>query len=320
MPRLGSLAGVGLAALLALSASMGCKDKGKAATSGQPAAADPEAAKAADDLIARRDALMKSRQKIQQEREALSQERARLVESGGDTSEVDKKVEELASQEQQITTQESALGDQMSAFLEEVKGLQAGGDAQALVAARESGIANREKAVAAREDRIAQREAALAAREKEMAERWKETCTVGGGTTTIVQTVDPKGTKYNKRDVEPLLKKAREAMSKKGILFSDLPSTVAGLEKEATKAMADGDFGPARFAAQQFLATVEATKIDRAFISAKINRLSAAMKGKKLGDDDQKKVDALFRDATAAYGDGDYAAANKKLNQIYAVI
>jgi len=44
------------------------------------------------------------------------------------------------------------------------------------------------------------------------------------------------------------------------------------------------------------------------------------MKGVKLEDSKQKQVDDLFADATARYGDGDFTGANRKLNQIYAMI
>lgn len=298
-------------ALLALG---GCKDKGSEKKA-EAASADDGAAKAAGDLLARRDALMKSRQKMQEDREALEAERTKIIESGGDPTEIDKKLEEARSEEQKIESEDAAIADQMSAFLESAKAIS--GDAQQQVAAREAAMANREKALASREDRVGQREAQMAAREKELAEREKNTCGAGGGTTIIQQVADPKGTKYSKRDVESALKKAREAMSKRGILSSDLPAQAAGLEKEATKEMADGEYGPARFAAQQLLATVEAMKVDRTFISQKISRLSKKMSGRTLDEKVQKEVDDLFRDATAKYGDGDYMAANRKLNQIY---
>ena len=72
--------------------------------------------------------------------------------------------------------------------------------------------------------------------------------------------------------------------------------------------------------AAELLATVEGIKIDRTFISGKIARLSAAMKGRTLDDKKQKEVDDLFREATAKYGDGDYSGANKKLNAIWRAI
>lgn len=300
-------------ALLALSA---CKDKGADKNAEAASAKDDGSAKAAEDLLARRDALMKSRQKVQEERTALEAERTKIIESGGDPSEIDKKLEEQRTAEAKIENEDAAIADQMSAFLESAK-TAISGDAQQQVAAREAAMANREKALASREDRVGQRESQLAGREKELAEREKNTCGAGGGTTIIQQVADPKGTKYSKRDVESALKKARESMSKKGVLSADLPAQAAGLEKEATTAMSDGDYGPARFAAQQLLATVEAIKVDRNFISQKISRLSKKMSGRTLDDKLQKEVDDLFRDATAKYGDGDYSGANKKLNQIY---
>lgn len=310
-------------ALAATPTLTGCKDADKAGEAEAASAAattDDSSAKAAEDLLARRDALMSSREKIRAQMAELEQERARIVESGGDPSEVDRKAAELRTESEKIASQETALTDQMEAFLQQARSLARGGDVQERVAARESAMASREKAVASREDRIAEREARLAERERALAVRERDTCGVAAAPTTIIQTVDPKGAKYSKRDVEPLLKKARDQMSRKGILASDLPPQAQGLEREATKAMADGDYGPARFAAQQLLATVDAQRIDRAFISAKIARLSKAMSGRKLEDKQQKEVDELFRDATAKYGDGDYSGANKKLNAIWRAV
>ena len=296
-----------------------CKDKGGEAPAGSAAVVeDDSAAKAAQDLLARRDALMKSRQKLQDERQELEAERSRLIESGGDTSEVDRKLEEHRTQEAQIVSQESAVGDEMRAFLETAKNLKTSADVQERAAAREQHAASREESVKQRESEVAKREADLARREATLAERERNTCGVAAAPVYVPAPV--KGEKYSKRDVEPLLKKAREAMSKKGILSSDLPAQAAGLEREAARSMGEGDYGPARFAAQQLLATVEAQKIDRNFIAAKISRLSKAMSGKKLDDGKRQEVEDLFADATAKYGDGDYAGANKKLNQIWRTI
>ena len=95
---------------------------------------------------------------------------------------------------------------------------------------------------------------------------------------------------------------------------------VQHLESEAVGAMKDGDYGKAKFAADQLMATVESVKIDRAFIAAKIGRLNGVVKGKTLGAGAKKEVDELFRSATADYGDGRFPAANGKLNKIYALV
>lgn len=303
-----------------LLATPGCKDKG-GEKKAEAAAADDGSAKAASDLLARRDALMKSRTELADKMKQLEVERTKIIEAGGDTSELDKQAEELRTQKESIDHEDESVSTEMSALLEGVKSVQASGDAQERAAAREIQAAAREKAASEREKAVAAREKDIAEREKALGLREKDMCSGGGGgTTTIIQQVDPKGTKYSKKDVESAIKKAREAMSKKGLLQSDLPSAAAGLEKEATKSMAEGDYGPARFAANQLLATVEGQKVDRTFISGKIARLSSAMKGRKLDDAKQKEVDDLFREATAKYGDGDYSGANKKLNAIWRTI
>jgi hypothetical protein len=307
------LAAVGTVAVLGM---VGCKDKGDKQVAAAAVAKTDDSA-----LIARRDALLKSRQGLKEQAAALVAEREKIAQAGGDTAEVDKKVEELRSQEAALSSQESDIVEQL---MEERKtmlaAVQGGADATAQVAVREQSMAGREKTVASREDRVAQREAALAEREKVLAAREKETCGAGAAPTTIIQTVDAKGSKYDKRDVEPMLKKARGVMGDRGILASDLPGNVRGLEKEATEAMADADYGRAYLAANQLFKTVSVLPIDKSFIQAKSARISAAAKGKTLDGGTQKSVDDLFGDATSRFVDGDYKGANKKLNQIWSAI
>jgi len=299
----------------------GCGKKGDDTEAPAAAAPDPAAQKEQQDLLARRDALLKSRQQVKDEQAKLEAQRQTIVQQGGDTSEIDKKAAELKSQDDKLAGEQDQLVDAIATKLAQNDAVRAAGnDKAAQVAAREAGMASREKAVASREDRVAQREAAMADRERQIAVREKETCGTAAPPTTIIQQVDSHGSKYTKKDVEPLLKRARDDMSRKGVLAADLPATAQGLEREATKAMADGDFGAAFFAARQLQATVDGLRIDRAFISAKIGRLSAKMKGTTLDGGKQKQVDDLFSDATAKYGDGDFAGANRKLNQIYAIV
>jgi hypothetical protein len=305
--------------LVLVIALAGCKDSESSGAA--KAVSDPAAVKQQEDLLARRDALLRSREQIQSEQARLDEERAQLVQAGGDTSEVDKKKQELASKAQELATQEHALLDAFERQLAELSAMRAAGvDQTQRVAARETAMASREKTVASREERVASREATLAERERRLAQRERETCSAPGTPTTIIQTVDAKGSKYNKRDVEPVLRKARELMAKKGIFAPDLPAPAQGLEREATQSMASGDYGAAYLAARTLSSTVESMKIDRAFIAAKIGRLSQRMKGVKLEDAKQKQVDQLFAEATSRYGDGDFGSANRKLNQIYAMI
>ena len=92
------------------------------------------------------------------------------------------------------------------------------------------------------------------------------------------------------------------------------------LEKEATGAMADADFGRAYLAAQQLWKTVSSLPIDRPFIQAKSGRVSSLVKAKKLDSATQQQVDAWFADATNQFVDSDYKGANKKLNQIWGAL
>jgi uncharacterized protein (DUF3084 family) len=308
----------------------GCGD-GKA----QPA--DPKAVEAAtkqaeglkteeSSVLARRDELQRERKQINADRAALVEKRKQVAAAGGNVAEVDAEENELATRESKLIDQENDLNTRLENLFKRYEAMAVAptqiagsGGGQVDVVRREGALALREKDVAKREDRLAQREADLAEREKSQARREKETCGVGT-TTTIVQQVDAKGSKYSKRDVEPVLQKARRKMNEKGLLASDLPAPAQALEQESVQAMKDGDYGKAKFAADQLYATVDSMKIDKAFISDKIRRLNAAMRGKELAPEPKKEVDELFRGATADYGDGRFPAANGKLNKIYALI
>ena len=126
----------------------------------------------------------------------------------------------------------------------------------------------------------------------------------------------PKGTKYNKKDVEPTYEKALKILSQKGILDSDLPPGVANLKDDTRKAMEAGDYGKAKYTADQLLAVANGLKVDRGFLSAKFARVSARMKGKTLSSEGK----SLFEEATENYGDGKFPSANSKLNKIIAML
>jgi hypothetical protein len=174
----------------------------------------------------------------------------------------------------------------------------------------------REEELARREAALAEREATLAAREREQARREREAL-AQPPPPPLAPPAPEAGTRYGRKDVEPLLIAARRKMGDKGLLASDLPAPARHLEREAAAAMASGDFARARFAADQLVATVEATSVDRAFVMAKIGRLNASVKAASLSAEARRRIDDLFREATADYGDGKFGAANGSLNRIY---
>lgn len=322
--------GCWVGAWLACAGAIGCGDQGKAQV-------DPKAIEAAtkeaegikteeSTVLARRDELSRERKKISADRAALVEKRKQVAAQGGNVADVEAEESELATRESKLIDQENELNGRFEGLFKKYEALAIAPPAavntgasgvQADVARREGSLALREKDVATREARLAQRETDLAEREKAQAKREKDTCGTG---TTIVQQVDAKGSKYTKRDVEPVLQRARRKMNEKGLLASDLPAPAQALEQESVQAMKDGDYGKAKFAADQLYATVDSIKIDKAFISAKIGRLNAAMKGKELAGDAKKDSDELFRGATADYGDGRFPSANGKLNKIYLLI
>ena len=127
--------------------------------------------------------------------------------------------------------------------------------------------------------------ATLASREATLAKRERDTC----GAVAMPAKIDlPKGLHYTAKDVEPTYKKALKLMQEKGLLTSDLPPGTSKLVEDTREAMKKADFVRAKYDADQLLATVEEIKIDRSFISAKMARLSAAMRGKKLEGGDKQ--------------------------------
>ena len=280
-----------------------CKDHGDAS-----AAPDPAALKAQQDLMKRRDALLEQRQRLESQRTAVLEQIQKAEASGGDTKELAKQRDALTAQ---IDGQSAELG-QMS---DKLSSLSTKLDSAAEIAVREDRIAQREGRIAAREASLGERERGLAAREEKLAQREKETC--GTAPPMIIQTAKADG-KYTKADVQPLLARARATMTKKGVLLADLPGPAQGLEGESTRAMADGDWGKAYFAAAQLLAMVEAVKIDRAFIQAKTARLSTQVKASKLEETANQQLAGVLSDVMQKYNDGNFAAANVRLNALAA--
>lgn len=297
---------LGLAVALGL-AAFACKG-GNAASS----APDPAAIKAQQDLLRRRDALLAQRERLESERQKIVEQIQKTEATGGDTQDLTKQRDDLTAQ---IDGQSAELGD----MSDKLSSLSSKLDSVAQVAVREDKIAQREDRLARREDRVADRERTLAQREERLAQREKETCAVAPP--MIIQQVAAKGDgKYGKADVQPLLARARQAMSKKGVLLADLPVPAQGLEGESTRAMADGDWGKAYFAAAQLLATVDSIKVDRAFIQAKTARLSNQVKATKLEETANQQLANVLSDVMQRYNDGNFGAANQRLNQLAALL
>ena len=298
--------GLLLTCLIALVLGSACKGNGGDAN----AAPDPEALKAQQELIARRDALMQQRQSMETEIGKLDAEIQTKKAANEPTADLEKKKADLENKLEGQDTDLTSLTSKIDQVVSQ------GGNAAAL-ATREASMSQREKQVASREKEFADRERQIASREAALAQREKETC--GAQTPMIIQSAPPKsGGSYGKSDVTPILAKAKEAMRKKGILAGDLPGGAQQLENQATDAMGANDWNKAYFAAQQLYAIVDSIKIDRLFIQAKMTRMNKQVSASKLDDDTSKQLAGILSDVALKYNDGNFAAANTRLNQLAA--
>ncbi|HEY4239294.1 MAG TPA: hypothetical protein VGM88_05735 [Kofleriaceae bacterium] len=295
------------AIVVAAALSGGCKSHDSDAASTAAPPPDPAAVRAQQEMMKRRDSLLAQRAQV-------AEQIKQIAAGGGDTS-------ALLKQRDDIQTQLDSSSQEVIDSLATLKQtIAAAGDVQSNMASREANMGTREKTVAGREATIAEREKQIATREAALAEREKNTCGAAMPP-VIVQTVVPTkaGGRYERKDVEPLLARARATMAKKGILAGDL-GAAAGLETESTTAMADNDWGKAYLAAAQLSATVDAIKVDRAFIISKYGRLNARVSGAKVDDATSAQLTDGMKEVMQKYGDGDFAAANRKLNQLAAVV
>jgi hypothetical protein len=280
----------------------GCKNKGDA-----DAAPDPAALKAQQDLLARRDKLLQKQEELKSDRDKLEVEVKDLESKGSDASAQKKQLADLQNQLDNTNLTELS---QVNSKLDAMK---VSGDRSANVAGREADIANRERALAEREARVADREKTLVQRDADLAQRWKDSCTTAPP--MIIQ-APTKGGNYTKKDVSDLVAHAKATMAKKGLLVGDLPGPAQQLESEASKAVNDNDMSKAYFAAAQFSSTVDSIQINRSFIQAKIARLQDQIKSSKQDPSTTQQLSSVLSDVIQKFGDGDFASANKRLNQL----
>jgi chromosome segregation ATPase len=296
-----------IAALWLAGGLAACKDRSEASAAAGP---DPAAVKAQQDLMKRRDALLEQRQKLESQRQVVLQQIEKAEASGGDTKELTRQRDDLTAQIDGQSAELTQMSDKLSSLSTKL-------DSAADLVVREDRLAQREGKLAVREAAVGDRERGIAQREEKLAQREKETCS--SAPPMIIQTARADG-KYGKADVQPLLARARATMSRKGVLVTDLPAPAQGLEGESTRAMADGDWGKAYFAAAQLVAMVDAVKIDRAFIQAKTARLSSQVKASKPDDATTQQLSGVLSDVMQRYNDGNFAAANARLNQLAAML
>lgn len=289
----------------------GCKSKGSEAE----AAPDPTAVKAQQELVARRDALLAQKQKLQDESTKLDVEIKKAQEPGGDV----KKLEDLQKKKAEIDSQIAQQDTNLDNASTELSALSSKLDKVGGLAQREADVARREAAVALREKDAFQKMKDVLAADAASAERWKESCNSGGAPMIIQQVAPPKSGNYSRKEVDALVAKARSAMARKGLVAADLGAQ-ANLESEVTKALGESDWTRGFILASQLVGTIDAIQVNRAFIGAKVQRLQNRVKSASVDEATQAQLTEGLKDVLQKYGDQDFAAANKKINQLWNVV
>jgi hypothetical protein len=292
-------------AVCAICVLTGCKNKGDA-----DAAPDPAALKEQQELLARRDKILQKQEQLKTDRDKLEVDIKSMEASGGDVTE---KKKQLADLENQI---DNATASELSQVNSKLDAMKVSGDRSANVAGREADIASRERALAEREARVAEREKSLVQRDAELAQRWKDSCQAGPA--VVIQA--PKGGNYTKKDVSDLIARAKAAMQRKGILVGDLSVPAQQLESEAGKALNDNDMSKAYFAAAQLASTIDTMQVNRTFIQTKIARLQEQIKSSKQDAGAMQQLSGVLSDVVDRFGRGDYAGANKRLNELASML
>jgi len=290
--------------LLVLAVVAGCKNKNDA-----DATPDPAALKAQQELLARRDKLLEQRQELQEKRAKVDAEIQQIEQQGGDPT---AKKKEKADLESQLDNSTATELQSLNTKLDTMKQT---GDRSAQMATREAEVAQRESTIAARERSVAEREKAIIQRDSDLAQRWKDSCAAASSAPVIIQ-APAKGGNYSKKEVSDLIARARSAMAKKGILNADLPGPAQTLEDTAAKALADNNNDKAYFAASQLVGMVDTIQVNRPFIQAKMIRVQTQLKSGKQDDATTQQLSGILKEVIQNFGDGDFNAANKRLNQL----
>jgi len=301
----------GILVLCLVMSAAGCKSKGGEAE----AAPDPSAVKAQQELVARRDALLAQKQKLQDESTKLDVEIQKAQGPGGDA----KNLEDLQAKKKAIDTQIQQQDTNLDNASNELSALSSKLDKVGGLAQREAAVAQREAAVALREKEAFQKMKDVLAAEGASAERWKEGCNAGGQPMIIQQVAPPKGGTYSRKEVDALVGKAKREMAKKGLMASDLGAQ-SNLESEVTKALGESDWTRGFILASQLVQTIDAISVNRAFIGAKVQRLQNRVKSASVDEATQAQLTEGLKDVLQKYGDQDFAAANKKINQLWAAV
>lgn len=298
-------------------------------------------------ILQEENALKARKEDFETERANLEKQRAEVAQRLASISQSDKtQRERLEAAEQSLADQQKSLRSRSDTFESERAKLEAeknqlldriGKMTQTkgglTIEQREEAIARREAAVALREKEVAARESAAArglADIKAVLDEVKEDAAgIGKGASSAAAAAAAAAAANagisgppSKVTVAKLEKQIHTKMDTKGILLDDLPPSVRALSSTATTSSTSHDYASAQDSLAQMQQAVDAIAINHAFVQAKMARINRQFEDKKVSVDDgkQKKIQGLLAEASDSFSDGRYDRANKKINQIYALL
>lgn len=135
--------------------------------------------------------------------------------------------------------------------------------------------------------------------------------------TVVIPPLASSGGKTVKRSVvEKANKEVQGAIGRKGLQIADLPPAVQGHNAAIKKAMAAGDYALAYDYVNQLQDVVKQIEIDRAFVEAKMQRLSQLQREHPPEKSVEAEMAQRFEKLTKLFTDGKYALANREINEI----
>lgn len=146
------------------------------------------------------------------------------------------------------------------------------------------------------------------------------TVIVSAPASSSLKRANPAAPPVKRSVVNKRLRKALARLRKKGILMEDLPPTYQGHNAAIRKALRTGDSALANDLVTQLAEIGKRLSVDAAFVDAKLKRIGARKKRSTLDAVKTAKVNSLFQATTRDVTDGKYAAANRKLNEITALL
>ncbi|MBN1962738.1 MAG: hypothetical protein JW841_17545 [Deltaproteobacteria bacterium] len=288
-------------------------------------------------ILQEEQSLQQKRETFASEREHLQQQKEEIEQKLNTLSKKDKRQKaELEAQQKRLELEEKQARERASEFeaerrkldteknrlLERIAKMTAtkGGltieQREQLIAQREKNVAEREQAVAKREARVAARENAAAQRLDEINNTISQLHEIGSTVKNVM--TEATNSKITRATADKAKRQCRIRMSKKGILLDDLPPAIKQQWQQANLAFDEKDYNSAYDAFNKIDHVVSSIRINSDFVKAKMSRINRD--DTKISEAKQKQINSLLASVSEAMTDGRYDRANRKINQIVALL